>query len=298
MSIRALGFVIAHLSAFLLSFVFWVTVLMIVLTIGLFAGGRLDPASLQDPNAIYDMMGPGVLGGLTLLQNLGLVGISAALAALVPLRDDLVSIPAGWADLAARWRRAFAVGRAAAPLTIAGAVGALTVGLFPSWLAERLVDLMPEGWEGTLDMIPRLLADGSPGGRALLAFSIVIGAPIFEELVFRGYLWSVFERVTSPIVAFVATTLLFALFHADPVHTVSLLPTAVFLGWLRLASGSIWPAVAAHFVNNGLGALIMLTADTSVEGSMPLWLALPGLAFTVLVCAIGWRYARARAPAP
>lgn len=298
MSLRALGFVIAHLSAFLLSFGVWVTMLMIGVTIGLLADGTLDVGSLQQPDALYDLMGPGVLGGLTLLQNAGLVGIAAGLAALVPPREGLVSIPTGVADLAARWRGAFAIGKAATPLLVVGGVGALTVGLLPSWLAERLVELMPEGWEGTLDLIPRLLTEGSAGGRALLAFSIVVGAPLFEELVFRGYLWSVFERVTSPSVAFVATTLLFALFHADPVHTVSLLPTAVFLGWLRLVSGSIWPPVAAHFVNNALGALILLTADPSVEGSMPLWLALLGLAFTVAVCGIGWRVTRAGAPAP
>ena len=294
MSLRALGFVVAHLTAFLLSFLIWVTVLFAGAAVALAVSGRISPDLVQDTASLYTAFGAGLLGVLTLLQNLGLVAISAALGAFVPLSDGLCSFPQGGDDLGARWRRTFAVRPPAAPLLVGGALAAITVGLFPSWIAERLMEIMPEGYQGTLDMIPELLASGPVGDRALLALSIVVGAPLFEELVFRGYLWSVFERVASPVVALVATSLLFALFHADPVHTVSLLPTAFLLGWLRLASGSVWPPVAAHFVNNGLGAVIMFTADPDVEGSIPLWLALLGLATTCAVCALAWQLHRRR----
>lgn len=295
MPLRALGFVLGHITAFLVSFLVWVMVLMVGLGVVAALSGAIDVDSLQDTDAVYDALGAGLLGALTLLQNAGLVGIAAALAALVPLREGLCSLPGDAADLGARLRRGFGLRTPAWPLLLAGAVGAFTVGLLPSWIAEQLIDWMPSAYEGTLEMIPRLLADGPAFGRAVLAFSIVVGAPLLEELVFRGYLWTVFDHVAGPVVAFVSTTLLFALFHGDPVHVVSLLPTAAFLGVLRLASGSVWPAVAAHFVNNGLGALIMLTADPSVEeASIPLWLALLGLAFTVGVTAIGWSAARRR----
>lgn len=294
MHLRAFGFVMAHISAFLFSFVFWISLITAAIIVIAAITGVVSPEELETLENADDLLGPGLLGGVTLLQNLGLVAIAAALGALVPVRDGLCSLPTGRADLWARWKQGFALASPALPLLVAGALGAVTVGLFPSWIAEQLIEWLEYG--GTLEMVPRLLSEGTLFGRAVLAFAIVVGAPILEELVFRGYLWTVFERGAGRWVAFIASSLLFALFHGDPVHVVSLVPTAFFLGWLRLVSGSVWPAVAAHFVNNGLGALVMLTAQPTLEeSSVPLWLALLGLAFTCAVSATGWWVARRRA---
>jgi hypothetical protein len=46
--------------------------------------------------------------------------------------------------------------------------------------------------------------------------------------------------------------------HLDPVRLPAVLFMGVVLGWLAWRSGSLWPAVAAHAANNGLGAAMLL----------------------------------------
>jgi len=86
-----------------------------------------------------------------------------------------------------------------------------------------------------------------------------------EELVFRGVVQTrLAEHVSAPV-AIVVAAALFLLIHV-PGWTILAIPTdartalSIFLigvicGGLRYWSGSLWPAVAAHWANN-LGAML------------------------------------------
>lgn len=162
-------------------------------------------------------------------------------------------------------------------------VAGLTVGLFPSWLAHELSKFFPTS---ALDMLAKVLEDDGSLGRTLLFFGICFAAPLGEELAFRGYLWHHLEGRLGPIGAWLSTSLLFAAYHLDPVQAPALIPTALFLGWLRLASGSIWPAIAGHFANNALAMTAMVGWITLPTHSLPT--AIGGTLFTVAVCGCTW----------
>ena len=91
--------------------------------------------------------------------------------------------------------------------------------------------------------------------------------------------------------AFALTTVLFALYHMDPIHVVSLLPTAVFLGWLRWASGSLWPPILAHFVNNAVAVGVVQIMPGESLGTVGSFAGLG--AFLVVVVVGGWLSERA-----
>lgn len=84
---------------------------------------------------------------------------------------------------------------------------------------------------------------------------IVIGAPVFEELMFRGFLSTSFNQTRLGIRGSAAvSSLIWTLLHAS--YGGGLL-TALFLFGLLLStltrqSKSIWPAIIAHGIWNGL----------------------------------------------
>lgn len=288
---RRLTIPLAHVTAYLGLSVVWVLALSVLFAIGLLATGGMGAALGSDPLQAFGARG---LGALSVLQMLGLCGVAVALGSLLPATADHL-----WASpwpLAAAGRRiasGFGFRRSPPALLAAAGLGALTMWTFPSWAAEQLVTLVPEGYTSSLEALTAMMRDGDLGDRLVLGAAIVISAPLLEELVFRGYLWRALELGGPAWLTIAVSTVLFAAYHMDPVHVLSILPTAFFLGWLRHASGSIWPPMLAHFVNNGLAAVLTtLPADWQDRISLSLPVALAGLAWTTVCCVAAWAWTR------
>ncbi|MEM6927212.1 MAG: CPBP family intramembrane glutamic endopeptidase, partial [Myxococcota bacterium] len=164
------------------------------------------------------------------------------------------------------------------------AVGGLLVWIWPSWFAAQLIELT--GLDSSVATISELLVGPLWQTWAMIA-AVAIGAPVSEELLFRGYLWRLVELTSgSRGAAFVVTTLLFALYHMDPIHVVALLPTAAFLGWLRWTSGSLWPCILAHFVNNAVAVVVVQFMPRETAGALVSFAG--GAAFLAVVGVGAW----------
>ena len=96
----------------------------------------------------------------------------------------------------------------------------------------------------------------------LLIFAMVIVAPIYEELIFRGILWSaIAEQFTSPpdteyrgaIVASLVTSLIFAIIHLQyGIYEIStIVVLALLFCYARIKSGSLILPILLHIINNG-----------------------------------------------
>ncbi len=85
--------------------------------------------------------------------------------------------------------------------------------------------------------------------------------PFAEELFFRGALFTWFRRRYSLWVAILASSVLFALGHAD---TAAVVATSFVIGvlnaWLYERTRSIWVPVTVHVVNNGLAFILLYLA--------------------------------------
>jgi membrane protease YdiL (CAAX protease family) len=87
-----------------------------------------------------------------------------------------------------------------------------------------------------------------------------LGAPVIEELLFRGFLYAPLLRARGAALAIVGTGLLFGLMHAaDPISVPPLAAMGLILAWLRGRSGSLWPCILAHAGNN-IAALALTLA--------------------------------------
>jgi membrane protease YdiL (CAAX protease family) len=88
---------------------------------------------------------------------------------------------------------------------------------------------------------------------------IGIAVPIFEEMLFRGWLYGRIDSLWGPTVAIISTSILFTLVHMQ-YSASTLLVLFVFsliLGMSRYRSGSIWVPIILHCMNNTTGALLV-----------------------------------------
>lgn len=97
-------------------------------------------------------------------------------------------------------------------------------------------------------------------GFGLMAVTL---APIFEELVFRGFLQPLFSRTFGVVAGIVITAVLFGALHAMEYHfvwqyiaVVSIVGLA--LGWIRWRTNSLIPSTIMHASYNGM--LVMAVA--------------------------------------
>jgi membrane protease YdiL (CAAX protease family) len=121
------------------------------------------------------------------------------------------------------------------------------------------------GWEFDHDIsaAARELVEKAtdPVGVVLLVLITVVGAPIIEELFFRGLLLRSIQNRFGPAAALWGSSLVFAAVHLQPLQFPALLLIGLVLGWLAQRSGRLGPSIWAHVAFNGVATLTLLTAE-------------------------------------
>ena len=149
----------------------------------------------------------------------------------------------------------------ARPLFFALAIG---VGLVAPVLGGLLTQLLADGHKVSQD-IQQLGGQTSLGLRIPLMLVVTSVGPLVEELLFRGVLLSALMQRWRVGQAVAISSLAFVLVHLPGLQwqwyaLPDLLLLALALAWLRLRSGSIWPSVLAHGVNNLLAVAAWFVA--------------------------------------
>ena len=87
---------------------------------------------------------------------------------------------------------------------------------------------------------------------------IAVLAPISEELFFRGMIYGGLRLRFSVWPAAILSGIIFVLPHAltGPLAAIILAGLGVALAWLYERTGSIWPCIFAHVINNSLALAV------------------------------------------
>jgi uncharacterized protein len=120
------------------------------------------------------------------------------------------------------------------------AIWIVSAALSPFLNAGEEQGIVPEDWNS--DRIGAFLAFG-----AVATFV----APVVEELTFRGLGFTLLAPY-GKWVAILGTGILFGAWHGLIVALPVLAGFGVVLGWLRYATGSIYPCIALHAIFNGV----------------------------------------------
>lgn len=93
----------------------------------------------------------------------------------------------------------------------------------------------------------------------IFALCVAIGAPIAEEIAFRGMAYNALaKRGLNAAWVIAITTVAFSLFHLEPIRAPILLASGLVFAILRWRTRSLGAPIVAHAVNNLPGAAFLL----------------------------------------
>ena len=120
---------------------------------------------------------------------------------------------------------------------------------------EPLLNLFPERWLGPMYTM------GSYGGWSILL--LVVLAPIFEEALFRGVIFESVRSKSGAVSAILISAAIFGIVHLIPQQVINAFVIGIILGYVYLKTGSLWPAILIHAMNNALAYIVMQWSDTN-----------------------------------
>ncbi|MFR9524331.1 MAG: type II CAAX endopeptidase family protein [Rikenellaceae bacterium] len=126
-----------------------------------------------------------------------------------------------------------------------------------SVVIEPLLSLLPPP--------PSFIARGWP-----LLLTVVVGAPLFEEFICRGLILESVRAKRGVVVAWLVSSLFFALLHVDPAMVVNAFFMGLVLGFIYIRSQSIVAPIILHAINNAIAYLCIVLGVGGDNGSVML----------------------------
>ncbi|MCA1826418.1 MAG: CPBP family intramembrane metalloprotease [Myxococcales bacterium] len=154
---------------------------------------------------------------------------------------------------------------------------------FLTW-AERLI--VPARWVADFDAKQRMLDAVFAGNAVPMTITVILAAPLGEELFFRGFALPALRRSWGIAAAVLVSGALFSLLHLDPVGFLGLMEIGILLAALRWWTGSLWAAIIGHAVNNGIAGGAFLLGWEDPDLPPPPWVLALG-AVLLLIGVIG-----------
>ncbi len=154
---------------------------------------------------------------------------------------------------------AFGIGSRLAQMNLRGTLAMIVAiigldGIVLSLLSYVLPQSSQENiWWESLD---EKLMFGSPSSAILTSLDAVVGAPVVEEIIFRGLLFGALVGKWGFWPAALCSSLVFASVHGYELEgTISVLTTGTFLCWLYVRTGRLWAPILAHALLNAIVVL-------------------------------------------
>jgi membrane protease YdiL (CAAX protease family) len=107
-------------------------------------------------------------------------------------------------------------------------------------------------------MMVSQMRDGLPqGSMILMGLALCVGAPVWEELVFRGIFYSVARRFTDPIYAGISSAVFFAVIHQSVYAFVPLTLLGLAFATAYERTRCLWVPILMHAIFNTSQMLIL-----------------------------------------
>ena len=153
--------------------------------------------------------------------------------------------------------------------------------------------------ESVQELIKSTLGSGTSYPSALFHAAVV--APYVEELLFRGVILSGLLSNNTRNSAIVWSSILFSVSHLNPWQLSPALLYGFVFAWWTIRTGSLWPALLGHGLNNFLSTTFMrfeipylaVSDDYNVVVFNPWWWSASGVALAALGL---WWFSRVSKP--
>lgn len=101
-----------------------------------------------------------------------------------------------------------------------------------------------------------MTAEG-PFSAAVLVFTLAVFPAIIEEFCIRGVVLQPLRRYGDKF-AIIMSAAVFSILHGNMVQIPYTLVAGIYFGYLCVATGSLWPSIVLHFINNLFSAVQLI----------------------------------------
>jgi membrane protease YdiL (CAAX protease family) len=159
-----------------------------------------------------------------------------------------------------RWKQWYWV--FCAPVVVIG-MWVLASLLEVSGYSQWILDLV--GGDAKQDTVKLLAENKDPLTLGIMAVVACIGAPLAEEVVFRGYIYPAMKRFSNISVAVIFTGILFGAVHGNLAALLPLVVLGIILALAYELTGSLWAPIAIHFCFNAATTAIQIIMNLKPE---------------------------------
>ncbi len=126
--------------------------------------------------------------------------------------------------------------------------------LVSGFIVTFLEDLGISSFTASQDIVSGLFEPMGVFESIVLVIGMSCMPALFEELVFRGIIMQPLRRYGDWF-AILVSSLVFALIHGNISQSPFAFIAGIALGYISIVSGSLWPSVILHFLNNFLATI-------------------------------------------
>lgn len=156
-------------------------------------------------------------------------------------------------------------------------------------ISSPIIELLPMP-----DFVKNIFLEFANQNGVYSFITIVIAAPIFEELIFRGIILNGLLKKYSPLKSILISSILFGVIHLNPWQFISALILGMFSGWVYYKTKKLTLSILIHAVNNSIGFMAMYFMDARIMmdrssaefygGYLNLFLVVVGAIMIALIC--------------
>ena len=125
------------------------------------------------------------------------------------------------------------------------AVLAFIVGIFLNVAISAANAMIPYPQEW-IDANNESVSSFSAGNVWINLFATCIAAPVVEEILYRGLIYNILKRASSAIPAAIVSSVMFGIFHGNPLQALYAGTAALLLVYVYERSGSLIGSILAH----------------------------------------------------
>jgi membrane protease YdiL (CAAX protease family) len=137
-------------------------------------------------------------------------------------------------------------------------LGGLSVGLVAVASASALSMMFGGGQTESQPALELFAGLRDPASQLMVGLSVIVMAPAFEEILFRGFLYRNLRDLIQPVPAMLVTGLLFGLVHLDAALILPLSALGAVLCLAYEKSGSLLVPMAIHSLWNTAQILVVI----------------------------------------
>ncbi|MDJ1181574.1 CPBP family intramembrane glutamic endopeptidase [Roseofilum casamattae] len=230
----------------------WQTILLVLVAGFFFIGQLITPVIFQQGLSLFSLSrgAGGVRADAVIILLSYLISSASALGVLYIATKPFRPLPSGWLKFQINWQ------------SMAWGIGGFAVAIPLVLLISLLNQMVWQGQGGSNPILPLALQSNDAIAIACFTFTASVAAPVFEEIIFRGFLLPSLNRYVPLWAAILLSGLAFAIAHLSLSEVIPLMTLGIIMGFIYTRSGNLLAPILLHSLWNANTLLSLFVLAT------------------------------------